>query len=286
MNKSLKNYFIVNIDEQSKGLETRILYSDNFFSNFVILSTKGYRFFLTSEFLYVLEAEDIVEKRFSLMICPNYYREYKLSLVELPIQRLKDHSFTILDSSESSIFMNVNHYGDDAKFGNVYVSNFEGKKFVLSLLHNVRDEKGFCDFDKVKSLEGVYIANHYEHVEAEKFKSDYNYYSNTGGDKSYKHDTIDAYKKSVITYDKGAYWFPIPAPETDIDGKQLNCHGECSLHLRGFTDKYSNPLYSSESAVGIIMGVGNTGIYLSQKPEEVNTYLSRDGGHTWSQVKY
>ncbi len=277
------NAFFSNLDEQSKNLSTQVMYSDNGFINFMILSKKGYRFFLTAEFLYILEADDLAEKRFSLKICPNYYRDYKLSPVELPIQRLKDHSFTILDSTESSIFINVNHYGDDAKFGNVYVSNYEGKKFVLSLLHNVRDDKGFCDFEKVKSLEGVYIANNYEHIEAEKFKNNYNYFSNSADKK--KHESIDSYKKSMISYDKGGFWYPIPAPEYDIDGKKLDCHGECSLHLRGFTDKFSNPLYSSESAIGIIMGVGNVGIYLSQKPEEVNTYLSRDGGHSWFQVK-
>jgi len=271
-------------DESQTVLTTRVIYTDNIFQNFMILSAKGYRFFLTNEFLYVLEYEDLSEKKFSLKICPNFYKDYKLSSVELPIQRIKDHSFTILDSSESTIFINVNHYGDDAKFGNVYVSNFEGKKFVLSLLHNVRDDKGFCDFDRAKSLEGVFIANHYEHVEAEKYKTNYNYISNTN-ERNQRHETIDSYKKSVITYDKGSYWYPIPAPEYDFDGKKLDCHGECSLHLRGFTDKYSNPLYSSESAVGILMGVGNTGIFLSQQPEEVNTYLSRDGGHSWFQVK-
>jgi hypothetical protein len=29
-------------------------------------------------------------------------------------------------------------------------------------LHNVRDRSGFCDFDKVKGLEGIYIANIYD----------------------------------------------------------------------------------------------------------------------------
>lgn len=265
-------------------MPTKTLYSDNAFENYIVLSPKGYRFFLTNEFLYVLEAEDLVERRFSLKISPNYYRDYKLSIVELPIQRLKDHSFTILESTDSSIFINVNHYGDDAKFGNVYMSNSEGRKFALSLLHNVRDDKGFCDFDRIKSLEGVFIANHYEHLEAEKFKTSYNYLSNSE-DKKYKHESIDSYKKSVITYDKGSYWHPIPAPEVDVHGKKINCDGECSLHLRGFTDKYSNPLYSSTSSIGIIMGVGNTGIYLAQKHEEVNTYLSRDGGHSWFEVQ-
>ena len=52
--------------------------------------------------------------------------------------------------------------------GNVYMSNLEGTKFVLSLLHNVRDNRGYCDFEKIKSIEGVYIANHYDFQMAER----------------------------------------------------------------------------------------------------------------------
>jgi len=54
---------------------------------------------------------------------------------------------------------------------------------------------------------------------------------------------------------------------------------------------YSNngmypPPYSQESAVGIIMGVGNIGQYLENRKEDrINTYLSRDGGLNWEEVK-
>jgi hypothetical protein len=41
----------------------------------------------------------------------------------------------------------------------------------LSLLHNVRDDEGYSDFTVIESLEGVYIANHYEHNEAETYKN-------------------------------------------------------------------------------------------------------------------
>ncbi|KAF4748383.1 Sorl1p, partial [Perkinsus olseni] len=36
-----------------------------------------------------------------------------------------------------------------------------------------------------------------------------------------------------------------------------------------------------ETAVGLIMGTGNVGPYLRFEKDEVNTYLSRDGGLTW-----
>jgi hypothetical protein len=45
------------------------------------------------------------------------------SEVEVPIKRMKDHSFTVLDATEDVIFININHLGDDSKFGNVYSSS-------------------------------------------------------------------------------------------------------------------------------------------------------------------
>jgi hypothetical protein len=43
--------------------------------------------------------------------------------------------------------------------GNIYISNSRGDSFSTSLLNNVRLQEGLCDFDKVQSLNGVYIAN-------------------------------------------------------------------------------------------------------------------------------
>jgi hypothetical protein len=46
--------------------------------------------------------------------------------------------------------------------GNIYISNSRGDSFSTSLLNNVRLQDGLCDFDKVQSLNGVYMANIYE----------------------------------------------------------------------------------------------------------------------------
>jgi hypothetical protein len=44
-------------------------------------------------------------------------------------------------------------------------------------------------------------------------------------------------------------------------------------------------VYSTESAVGIVMGTGNLGAKLSSNDNPKNFYLSRDGGLTWRSVK-
>jgi hypothetical protein len=45
------------------------------------------------------------------------------------------------------------------------------------------------------------------------------------------------------------------------------------------------PFYSTDNSVGLIMGTGNLGKYLSNKDDLANTFLSRDGGLTWFEVK-
>lgn len=88
----------------------------------------------------------------------------------------------------------------------------------------------------------------------------------------------------MISFDKGGTWNKLKAPKYDVDGKLLNCAGDCALHLNGRTEALNNPIYSSDTAHGLIVATGNTGMYLSNRPEEVNTYLSRDGGHNWYEI--
>lgn len=89
--------------------------------------------------------------------------------------------------------------------------------------------------------------------------------------------------RTAISFDKGGVWSYLKAPKIDSRGQKIDCPPEsCWLHLNGIT-KFSEyaPFYSVENAVGIIMGTGNVGEYLRNEKEEVNTYLSRDGGLTW-----
>jgi hypothetical protein len=56
--------------------------------------------------------------------------------------KIKQHSYTILDTSEGQVFLHVNHEGDGAKWGNVYQSDGLGLNYTLSLPHNRRDAHG------------------------------------------------------------------------------------------------------------------------------------------------
>lgn len=72
-------------------------------------------------------------------------------------------------------------------------------------------------------------------------------------------------------------------------GKSTNCFLEdgCSLHLQMYSnnDQMYAPPYSQESAVGIVMAVGSVGDKLDfDRGARKGTFLSRDGGLTWSEI--
>jgi len=128
----------------------------------------------------------------------------KFHKAEIPVKRIPEHSYTLLDTSEGSIFLHVNHYGDESRYGNIYISDSTGIRFSLSLLHNVRNPKGTADFDKVYGLEGIYIANIFDKEIStqgiEGFKATNKKIA------ANKNTPETAYKKTVITFDKGGEW--------------------------------------------------------------------------------
>lgn len=156
------------------------------------------------------------------------------------------------------------------------MSDQTGTRYSLSLLYNIRDASGECDFFEATGLEGVYLANILEHHAAEsliKFVE-----SSSARNKQTIQQQMKQFQKSVISYDRGATWQSLVAPEVDSLGNQLDCAGECALHLYGRTNTKVNPLYSVKEAIGVILGIGNIGFYLGEEGREVNTYFSRDGG--------
>ncbi|KAK3827650.1 MAG: hypothetical protein J3Q66DRAFT_276325, partial [Benniella sp.] len=77
-------------------------------------------------------------------------------------------------------------------------------------------------------------------------------------------------------------------PETGVVGRRYQCtpntDGSCSLHLHSVTSAMAAPpVFSSKSAPGVIMGVGNVGPFLLPWKER-GTYLSENCGLTWKAV--
>lgn len=187
----------------------------------------------------------------------------------VPIQK----AYTVLDSHTHAVFMHVTVGNQkDAEYGSIIKSNSNGTSYVLSLDSVNRNTPGYVDFEKMLGLEGVALVNVVMNIEE----------AERGSGKKLK---------TMITHNDGAEWALLRAPQKDPEGKAYNCNtdniADCSLHLHGYTERRDpRDVFSSPSAVGLMMAVGNVGEYLTPKSEKTSdTFITRDGGVKWHAVK-
>lgn len=185
-------------------------------------------------------------------------------------------AYTVLDSSTHAVFLHVTVNGlEDHEHGAILKSNSNGTSYVMSLDAVNRDTGGFVDFEKMKGLEGVALVNIVDNRKAS---------DETGEKKKLK---------TMITHNDGGEWALLPPPAKDAEGHSFSCSvrnekatGKCSLHLHSFTERsIKSATFGSPSAVGLMIGVGNVGEYLSVKDDEdTHTFITRDGGIHWNAV--
>jgi hypothetical protein len=67
-----------------------------------------------------------------------------------------------MDTSEETVFLHIEGQGGSSSpLGNIYVSDGSGKYYTLSI-DAVHRGQELVDFEKVNSLEGVFLANKYK----------------------------------------------------------------------------------------------------------------------------
>ena len=179
--------------------------------------------------------------------------------------------YTVLDSSTHAVFLHVTvNSNPDHEYGSIIKSNSNGTSYVLSIQHVNRNRVGYVDFEKMLGLEGVAIVNVVANAEE----------VNAGAAKKLQ---------TMVTHNDGAEWGLIAPPKKDLDGKDYDCIGQslekCALHLHGYTErKDPRNTFSSPSAIGMMLAVGNVGEFLGHHGEG-DTFITRDGGVNWHPVK-
>ncbi|KAK9765550.1 vacuolar protein sorting/targeting protein PEP1 [Basidiobolus ranarum] len=188
-----------------------------------------------------------------------------------PNARVDKNSFTVLQSNTGSIFLDVfRSTSRGAEFGTLYVSNSNGTYYTQVLKNTNRNNNGVVDFEKMQGIKGTILAN--EVVNADALGGQYN---------------IKKKIRTVISMDDGSSWHPLQAPKVDSSNNPIDCPNseECYLNLHSRTDIISSDaIFSVSSAAGLMMGVGNVGPSLLPY-EQGNTYITRDGGHTWKEIR-
>ncbi|KAJ3065235.1 vacuolar protein sorting/targeting protein PEP1 [Podochytrium sp. JEL0797] len=182
-------------------------------------------------------------------------------------EKIPDYGYTLLDASTGTAFVEVfSSKETGAEMGTLYKSiDSAGAVYKISLSNVNQDHSGFTDFEKVLGIRGIGLANVV--VNGEDVKK--------GSPKQVR---------SQITFNDGDLWKPLIPPKVGSDGTSYNCGDDCYLNLHHFTERSdSNDLFSSESAIGFMMGVGNVGSHLKRR-NDGNTFLTRDAGLTWTEV--
>lgn len=181
---------------------------------------------------------------------------------------IDNHAYTVLESNTHSVFLHMSmSTSQGGEYGSIFKSNSNGTFYTLSIENVNRNQKGFVDFEKMIGINGIamvnIVANH-EQVE------------------------ISGRKKlqTRITHNDGGRWKPLSPPQKDSLGKSYECDGtECSLQIHGYTARRDpKATYSSPSAPGLMMAVGNVGKELA-KYEDSDVFLTRDGGFTWEEIR-
>ena len=62
----------------------------------------------------------------------------------------------------------MTHTVSGIQYGNIYKSDSSGSVFSLAVANNVRNNYGYCDFSKVRGMNGAYIVNHYEELDVKR----------------------------------------------------------------------------------------------------------------------
>ncbi|PWN88715.1 Oligoxyloglucan reducing end-specific cellobiohydrolase [Acaromyces ingoldii] len=184
-----------------------------------------------------------------------------------PNTRLEKRAYTILDSVTNSVFLHgTTHSKAGSEWGSLFRSNWNGTYYTLSLDHVNRNEYGYVDFEKMLGLDGVAMANVVSNPDE----------ASVSGVKTLQ---------TRITHNDGGRWRPLTPPERDVRGQPYACNDVgCQLHLHGYTERDDpRSTYSSPSAVGFMLAVGNVGKTLAPYRDS-DTFLTRDGGFTWEEV--
>ncbi|KAL7628165.1 vacuolar protein sorting/targeting protein PEP1 [Parahypoxylon ruwenzoriense] len=247
----------------------QLLYSDDFPRYKLSVALENVKDFATMAEFIVVATENKTEKTLNALASVNG-REYAPAHFPYNFEVPHTNAYVVLDSSTRAVnLFVVTEEERNWRYGSILKSNSNGTSYVLSIAGVNCDDGYFVDFEKMLGLEGVVLVNTVE---------------NRDGDSEPKR------LRSRISHNDGAAWGFLPPPKQDLDSNPFSCYSEtgdesCALHIHGYTERVDHrKTYSSESAIGIMFGVGNVGPILGDL-KDADTFMTTDAGLSWKMVK-
>lgn len=135
--------------------------SDDLFATSTKILEQGNTLVKTPQYMFVAVAHSD-EKRIQIFSSNFQSGFMSLKRVRLPKDAQLSNTFTLLDTSESQVFMFIENHGTTSPFGNLYISDEKGRSFTLSMSNVIKGAA--VDFERVNSLDGTFILNRYNKV--------------------------------------------------------------------------------------------------------------------------
>lgn len=169
--------------------------------------------------------------------------------------KLMEEAYTLLESTNYSIRINVMTSNPSNPMGVLFSSNSNGTYYTRNIEHTNQIFWGLVDFEAVAGVQGIILVNTVDNWEA------------------IEEGSLSEKKVfSRISFDDGRTW-----QDLKVKGK----NDRLNLHL--VTEMTNTGRVLSSPAPGILMGIGNTGEYL-EGIESGDTYVSDDAGMTWTKA--
>ncbi|KAI1336416.1 vacuolar protein sorting [Xylariaceae sp. FL0016] len=247
----------------------QLLYTDKFPEYELAKSLDNVKRFATMSEFIVVATENQTEGTLNALASVDG-KEYAPAHFPYNFEVPHSNAYTVLDSSTHAVNLFVaTETETNRQYGSILKSNSNGTSYVLSV-QGVNCDSGFyVDFEKMLGLEGVALVN----IVANR-------------------DSSSEPKKlqTKISHNDGAEWAFLPPPREDTNKKGYACSStkgdeSCALHLHGYTERVDHrKTYSSESAVGLMFGIGNVGATLGSA-KDADTFMTDDAGLSWREVK-
>ncbi|CAI4216675.1 unnamed protein product [Parascedosporium putredinis] len=162
-------------------------------------------------------------------------------------------SYTVLESTNYSIQIDVMNSRPSSPMGVLFTSNSDGTYFTENVEYTNRNEMGLVDFEKISSIQGVFLVNTVKN-----------------GEELQKHSDRGREVVTEITFDDGRTFEKVMAKD-----KRIHLHSVTQLLNLGRV--YSSP------APGLVMGNGNTGDHLKSL-SDADLYVSDNAGVSWKKA--
>jgi hypothetical protein len=166
--KNVETRIFITHDPELKGHQktrerwkqsVHLYYSDDFFKTQKQALDAGNSIVMTNHYMFVAKAISNEAVKVQVSRAETGFLDFRQARMPKNYH-ITDH-FTVMDTSEKSVFLFVSDDSVSVPMGNLFVSDGLGYKFSHSL-ENIIKGPGAVDFETIESLDGTFIANRYD----------------------------------------------------------------------------------------------------------------------------